>query len=94
MDSNGKDPKPFTIVPDKTQCVLSHCSGRRKKIGKADTLSVFCSQHAEFFLTLMDMLPNLMFIVEGQHVKVAFMPVEAPKDKKEGPDLWTPGKSS
>jgi len=88
--NNGKDPVPFSIVPDKTQCVLNHCTGRRKKVDDQDTLSIFCSRHAEFFLTLMDMLPNLMFIVEGQPMKVAFLPItNTPADK--GPDLWTPG---
>ena len=90
MTNNGK----LHIVPDNTVCVINHCTGRRKKIDKNDTLSAFCSHHAELFLSLIDMLPNLTLISAGADgkptpMKLAWMPVET--EQKKGTGLWTPG---
>ncbi len=89
MNSNGK----LHIVSDKTVCVLNHCTGRRKKVDKNDTLSAFCSHHAELFLSLISLIPGITLQMPDEignlmSMKIAWVPVE---EAKKGSDIWTPG---
>lgn len=84
---NGNKPTPFTIVPDKTQCQLVTCHGRRKTLPDG-SYSALCSKHVDFFLSLVQMLPNVKFEVDGKIMMLALTPVIGTPE--EGSKLWTP----
>lgn len=82
MADNGKILPFGEQLPDR--CILKQCDSRKKED------EAFCAGHHDLFLSMVQIIPNIMFpLPDGTVLRVVLAP--QPEPPKES-SIWTPEK--